>query len=100
MTDNYDIIKDFLVPTEILVEELGPTRSKIILEKRTLRGGQVGQNGQLLGKWKDGKMEGKGVLTLPDGEKFRGKFKDGKIYGKGELVLQNGKKFDEQFQSI
>ena len=32
MTDNYDIIKDFLVPTEILVEELGPTRSKIILE--------------------------------------------------------------------
>ena len=32
MTDNYDIIKDFLVPTDILVEELGPTRSKIILE--------------------------------------------------------------------
>ena len=32
MTDNYDIIKDFLIPTEILVEELGPTRSKIILE--------------------------------------------------------------------
>ena len=32
MTDNYDIIKDFLVPTEILVEELSPTRSKIILE--------------------------------------------------------------------
>ena len=32
MTDNYDIIKDFLIPTEILVEELSPTRSKIILE--------------------------------------------------------------------
>ena len=32
MTDNYDIIKDFLVPSEILVEELGPNRSKIILE--------------------------------------------------------------------
>ncbi|MBE20283.1 MAG: DNA-directed RNA polymerase subunit alpha [Gammaproteobacteria bacterium] len=32
MTDNYDIIKDFLVPTEILVEEMGPTRAKIILE--------------------------------------------------------------------
>ena len=32
MTDNYDIIKDFLVPTEIIVEEIGPTRSKIILE--------------------------------------------------------------------
>ena len=32
MTDNYDIIKDFLTPTEIVVEEMGPTRSKIILE--------------------------------------------------------------------
>ena len=32
MTDNYDIIKDFLTPTEIVVEESGPTRSKIVLE--------------------------------------------------------------------
>ena len=32
MTDNYDIIKDFLTPTEIFVEESGPTRSKIVLE--------------------------------------------------------------------
>lgn len=32
MTDNYDIIKDFLTPTEIVVEESGSTRSKIVLE--------------------------------------------------------------------
>ena len=32
MTDNYDIIKDFLTPTEIVVEEIGPNRSKIVLE--------------------------------------------------------------------
>ncbi len=32
MTDNYDIIKDFLTPTEIVVEEVGPNRSKIVLE--------------------------------------------------------------------
>ena len=32
MTDNYDIIKDFLTPTEIVAEESGPTRSKIVLE--------------------------------------------------------------------
>ena len=32
MTDNYDIIKDFLTPLEIVVEELGPTRSRIELE--------------------------------------------------------------------
>ena len=32
MTDNYDIIKNFLTPTEIVVEESGPNRSKIALE--------------------------------------------------------------------
>ena len=32
MADNYDIIKDFLIPTEIVVEELNPTRTKIFLE--------------------------------------------------------------------
>ena len=32
MTDNYDIIKDFLTPLEIVVEELGQTRTKIELE--------------------------------------------------------------------
>ena len=32
MTDNYDIIKDFLTPTEIVVEESGSNRSKIVLE--------------------------------------------------------------------
>ena len=31
MTDNYDIIKGFLTPTEIVVEEIGPTKSRIIL---------------------------------------------------------------------
>ena len=45
-------------------------------------------------------MEGEGVLTLPDGEKYIGKFKDGKIYGKGKFVLHNGEIFEEQFQSI
>ena len=32
MTDNYDIIKDFLIPTEIVVEEQSNTRTKIFLE--------------------------------------------------------------------
>ena len=32
MTDNYDIIKDFLTPTDIVIEESGPNRSKIVLE--------------------------------------------------------------------
>ena len=31
MTDNFDIIKDFLTPKEIIVEEVNPNHSKIIL---------------------------------------------------------------------
>ena len=32
MTDNFDIIKDFLTPKEIIVEEVNPNHSKIILK--------------------------------------------------------------------
>ena len=42
-------------------------------------------------------MEGKGIITLQDGEKFVGYFKDGKQFGNGIFVLQNGEKFKEQF---
>ena len=34
MTDNFDIIKDFLTPKEIIVEEVNPNHSKIILALR------------------------------------------------------------------
>ena len=32
MTDNFDMIKDFLTPKEILVEEVDSNNSKIVLE--------------------------------------------------------------------
>ena len=32
MDDNYDILKDFLTPKEIIVEEMGTNRSKVTLE--------------------------------------------------------------------
>ena len=32
MTDNFDVIKDFLTPKEIIVEEIDTNHSKIILE--------------------------------------------------------------------
>ena len=32
MTDNFDAIKDFLTPKEIIVEEIDTNHSKIILE--------------------------------------------------------------------
>ena len=32
MTDNFDAIKDFLTPKEIIVEEIDTNHSKIVLE--------------------------------------------------------------------
>ena len=32
MTDNFDVIKDFLTPKEIIVEEIDVNHSKIVLE--------------------------------------------------------------------
>jgi len=34
-----------------------------------------------LGEWKDGKRDGQGILTTPDGDKLIGEFRDGKFMG-------------------
>ena len=42
------------------------------------------------GKFKDGKEQGKGTYTYPDGVKYEGKFKDGKEKGQGTLTTPDG----------
>lgn len=43
-----------------------------------------------LGNFKDGKMHGKGILSLTNGEKFDGTFDDGNIEGPGCFTTQDG----------
>ena len=45
-----------------------------------------------VGKWKKGKMDGKGTLTSPDGSKV-GEWKDGEPIGQGTFTWSNGGKY-------
>jgi hypothetical protein len=45
-----------------------------------------------VGEFKDNQRNGRGTCIFPDGEKFVGKFKDGLINGKGTYTYANGEK--------
>jgi len=40
-----------------------------------------------VGEWKNGKYNGQGTFTYPDGSKYVGEFKDGKSYGQGTSLM-------------
>ena len=45
--------------------------------------------GKYIGEWKDGFVNGQGTLTTPDGSKYVGEFKNGKRNGKGTMTLSD-----------
>ena len=45
------------------------------------------------GEWKNGKPNGLGVMTYPDGRKYIGEFKDGKRDGTGTFLSLKGAKY-------
>ncbi len=51
-----------------------------------------------IGEWKDGKRHGQGTLTLADGDKYVGEFKDNKLHGQGTLTLADGDKYVGEFK--
>ena len=44
-----------------------------------------------MGEWKDGKRNGQGTETLPDGAKYIGEWKNGKSNGQGTFTFGKGK---------
>ena len=52
-----------------------------------------------VGDWKDGKLNGRGTLTLPDGKKHEGEWKDDKKHGQGTETYPNGSKYIGEFKN-
>ena len=46
-----------------------------------------------MGSWKNGKWDGQGTFTSPDGEKYVGELKDGKPNGQGTYTWTTGEKY-------
>ena len=59
------------------------------MERLTLVRIQVGRR-SLDGEWKDGKKNGRGVLTYASGDKYDGEWKDNKQQGCGVYMRADG----------
>ena len=55
--------------------------------------------GRYVGQIKDGKFNGKGVLTSNSGVKYEGDFVDGLRHGKGSITQLNGNSFNGSFKN-
>ena len=51
-----------------------------------------------VGKLKDGKRNGQGTRTYPNGEKYVGEFKDGKSHGQGTYTWSDGSKYVGEYK--
>lgn len=52
-----------------------------------------------VGDWKDGKLNGQGTLLSPDGKKYEGEWKDDKKHGQGTETYPNGSKYIGEFKN-
>ncbi|KAJ3215720.1 hypothetical protein HK099_006238 [Clydaea vesicula] len=51
------------------------------------------------GEWNMDKMDGKGILTFPNGVEYNGNFKENKFQGNGEYRFSTGSKYQGTFDS-
>jgi len=52
-----------------------------------------------VGDWKDGKLNGQGTLLSSDGKKYDGEWKDDKKHGQGTETYPNGSKYVGEFKN-
>jgi len=77
----------------------------IFLKKKNVNGeskwfedGDEENDGKYVGEIENGKPNGTGSITFPDGRKHVGEFKDGKPNGQGTLTFSNGEKYIGEFK--
>ena len=61
--------------------------------------GDQKKDGKYLGEVVNGKPNGQGTHTWPDGEKYVGEYKDGNENGQGTYTFTNGKKWIGEFRN-
>ena len=52
-----------------------------------------------VGDWKDNRRHGQGTLLSPDGKKYEGEWKDDKKHGQGTETYPNGSKYVGEFKN-
>ena len=52
-----------------------------------------------VGDWKEGKLNGQGTLLSSDGKKYDGEWKDDKKHGQGTETYPNGSKYVGEFKN-
>ena len=52
-----------------------------------------------VGEWKDGKRNGQGTHLSPDGKKYEGEWKDDNKHGQGTETYPNGSKYVGEFKN-
>jgi hypothetical protein len=67
--------------------------------RRNCQGAEIYPDGsKYVGEFKDGKEDGRGILTYPDGSRYVGEFKDDMKNGQGIYTAPNGAEFVGEFK--
>ena len=62
-------------------------------ESKWFEDGDEDNDGKYIGEIENGKPNGTGTITFPDGEKYEGEWKDGKRNGQGTYTFRSGAKY-------
>ena len=61
--------------------------------------GDEDNDGKYIGEIENGKPNGTGTITFPDGQKYVGEYKDGKKHGQGTYTYTDGRKYVGEFKN-
>ena len=79
---------------------MSTSQGVIFLKKKNVNGkskwfedGDEDNDGKYIGEIENGKPNGTGSITFPDGQKYEGECKDGKRNGQGTYTFRSGAKY-------
>ena len=67
-------------------------------ESKWFENGDEENDGKYVGEIENGKPNGTGTITFPDGTMYEGEFKDGEYHGQGTYTSSDGRKYEGEFK--